>query len=134
ASEENYAAWKTARDALLTGGCCPSMSVRTVTSLARAAAAEFSATETMGPRPASQAEAGPEVVLEKVERGEGERPYGRRFGALVHALLASIDLDAGTEEIKAGAVTDGRLVDATADEVEAAVATVAAVLAHPILR
>ena len=45
ASEENYSAWKAAREALLARASCPSMSVRTVTSLARAAAAEASPTE-----------------------------------------------------------------------------------------
>ena len=72
--------------------------------------------------------------METVERGDRERPHGRRFGALVHALLASIDLDAGVDAIKAGAITHGRLVDATEEEVEAAIATVGAALAHPILR
>ena len=45
ASEEDYSAWKEAREALLGRASCPSMSVRTVTSLARAAAAGASATE-----------------------------------------------------------------------------------------
>jgi hypothetical protein len=48
--------------------------------------------------------------------------------------LASIDLDAGIDAIKAGAITQGRLVDATEEEVQAAIATIGAALAHPILR
>jgi ATP-dependent helicase/nuclease subunit A len=54
--------------------------------------------------------------------------------ALVHALLASIDLDAGVDAIEVEAINRGRLVDATEEEVEAAIATVGAALAHPILR
>ena len=69
-----------------------------------------------------------------VERGDRERPSGRRFGTLVHALLASIDLDAGVDAIKTGASIKGRLVGATEEEVQAAIVTVGEALAHPILR
>jgi ATP-dependent helicase/nuclease subunit A len=129
ASEENYAAWKAAREALLSQASYPSLSVRTVTSLARAAP-EASATEVT----AAEAGGGSDIIVELVERGDRERPSGRRFGALVHALLATIDLDAGVDAIKAGAAINGRLVGATEEEVQAAIATVGGALAHPILR
>jgi hypothetical protein len=134
ASEENYSAWKAAREALLGRVSHPSMSVRTVTSLARAAAAEASSTENGAAEEGGRKRTLPDIIVETVERGDRERPHGRRFGALVHALLASIDLDAGVDAIKAEAITHGRLVDATEEEVEAAIATVGAALAHPILR
>jgi ATP-dependent exoDNAse (exonuclease V) beta subunit len=134
ASEENYSAWKAARETLLAQASYPSMSVRTVTSLARATAAEASGTESTPAEVGGQACSRPDIIVEVVERGDRERPHGRRFGALVHALLASIDLDAGVEAIKAGAVTSGRLLGATEEEVQAAIATVGAALAHPILR
>ena len=70
-----------------------------------------------------------------VERGDRERPGGRRFGALVHALLASIDLDAWRRcDQGRGGYHHGRLVGATEEEVQAAIATVGGALAHPILR
>ena len=122
ASEENYAAWKAAREALLAQASCPSMSVRTVTSLVHAAAAEASATESKAAEAGGQAWTRPDIIVEVVERGDRERPSGRRFGTLVHALLASIDLDAGVDAIKAGAAINGRLVDATEEEVQAAIA------------
>jgi ATP-dependent exoDNAse (exonuclease V) beta subunit len=134
ASEENYAAWKAARDALLAQASRPSMTVRTVTSLARPAAVEASATEITAPEAGGQAFTHPDIVVEIVERGDPERPKGRRFGALVHALLASIDLDAGVDGIEAGAAISGRLVGATDEEVQAAIDTVAGALARPILR
>ena len=134
ASEENYSAWKTQREALLAQASYPSMSVRTVTSLARAATAEVFASENAAAKAGIQASTGPHINVEMVQRGDRERPYGRRFGALVHALLASIDLDAGVNAIEAGAVTYGRLMDATKEEVQAAIATVGTALAHPILR
>jgi ATP-dependent exoDNAse (exonuclease V) beta subunit len=133
ASEENCAAWKAGREALLSQAFYPSMSVRTVTSLARTAAAE-SSTENMAVKAGGRARTRPDIIVETVERGDRDRPHGRRFGALVHALLASVDLDAGTDAIEAGAVTHGRLVDATEEEVKATIATVGAALAHPILR
>jgi len=133
ASEENYAAWKGGREALLGQASNASMSVRTVTSLARVTAAEASATEDEATR-GGRVWTPPDVIVETVERGDRERPHGRRFGALVHALLASIDLDAGIDAIKAGAITHGRLVDATEEEVQAATDTVGAALAHPVLR
>ena len=39
------------------------------------------------------------VDVEILPRGELERPSGRRFGALVHALLATIELDADAHAI-----------------------------------
>ena len=69
-----------------------------------------------------------------VERRDRERPSGRRFGALIHALLASIDLDVGVDEIKGQAAINGRLVGATEEEIQAAIATVGDALVHPILR
>jgi ATP-dependent helicase/nuclease subunit A len=74
------------------------------------------------------------VHVEMVERGDPERPGGRRFGALVHALLAAIDLGADTDAIQTSAAVNGRIVGATEDEIRAAIATVGAALGHPILR
>jgi hypothetical protein len=69
-----------------------------------------------------------------VERGDLERPGGRRFGALVHALLASIDLSADARAVQAVASVQGRIVGATDEEIFAAIATIGRVLKHPILR
>jgi ATP-dependent helicase/nuclease subunit A len=121
-SERNYAAWKTEREALLAKASEPSLLVQTVTSLVR------SATEGSG----SGAE--PRVDIERIERGDLERPGGQRFGALVHALLASVDLKADVSAVAAAASVHGRIVGATAEEISAAIATVGRVLEHPILR
>src|SRR4029077_1811286 len=82
ASEEDYSAWKTAREALLGRASCPSMSVRTVTSLARAAAAEASPPEKGAAEEGGRKRTLPDIIVERVERGDRERPHGRRFGAL----------------------------------------------------
>jgi ATP-dependent exoDNAse (exonuclease V) beta subunit len=121
ASEQNYAAWKEGREALLSRASQPSISVQTVTALARLEAPKH-------------LRAHPPVQVEVIERGDFERPSGRRFGALVHALLASIDLNAGADAIQASAAINGRLVGANEEEIKAAILTVCAALRHPILQ
>jgi ATP-dependent exoDNAse (exonuclease V) beta subunit len=126
-SKRNYAEWKTEREALLAKASEPSLLVRTVTSLVRSAAGR-SAIE------GSRSGAEPRVNVDRVERGDIERPGGRRFGALVHALLASIDFKAGVAAVEAVAAVHGRIVGATGEEMTAAIATIGRVLEHPILR
>jgi ATP-dependent helicase/nuclease subunit A len=76
----------------------------------------------------------PSVQVERIERGDFERPGGRRFGALVHAILASVDLESDADAIQASVAVNGRFVGATEEEIIAAVATVRATLEHPVLR
>jgi ATP-dependent exoDNAse (exonuclease V) beta subunit len=63
-----------------------------------------------------------------------QRPHGKRFGTLVHAVLAAVPLDAGAEAVQAATVQAGRVLGAPADEQAAAVQAVAATLADPWLR
>jgi ATP-dependent exoDNAse (exonuclease V) beta subunit len=125
ASERSYAAWKSERESLLTKASGPSLSVRTITSHIRTAGY---ATE------ASSRGDEPRVHIERLERADQKRPSGRRFGALVHALLASIDLEANADAIHAAAIVHGRMVGATEHEISAAIPTVSRVLQHPVLR
>jgi ATP-dependent exoDNAse (exonuclease V) beta subunit len=128
-SVQNYVAWKMERETLLTNGAKPSLLVQTVTSLVRSAPGRSEAGA------AGHGLSDARVVeVAQVERGTDDRPGGRRFGALVHALLASIDLRANAAAVEAAAAVQGRIVGATAEEVTAAVATIGRVLQHPILR
>jgi ATP-dependent exoDNAse (exonuclease V) beta subunit len=120
-SEQDYAAWKERRTDLLTEASRPSISIQTVTALASSSTAERLADR-------------PSVDIDKVERADRDRPGGRRFGALVHAILASIDLNADAEAIRASAAISGKMVGATQEEVDAAIVAVRAALAHPLLR
>jgi ATP-dependent helicase/nuclease subunit A len=99
----------------------PSLTVRTVTALARSEAFQQLGTF-------------PPVRVELIKRGDFGRPSGRRFGARVHAMLASVDLDSDADAIQSSAAVNGRLVGATEEEILAAVATVRATLEHPTLR
>jgi ATP-dependent helicase/nuclease subunit A len=64
----------------------------------------------------------------------GPRPGGRRFGVLVHALLAAVPLDASRDAIDDLAVLHARLLGALDDERDTAAAIVERVLAHDVLR
>jgi ATP-dependent exoDNAse (exonuclease V) beta subunit len=75
-----------------------------------------------------------EVSLLEVALERAGRPHGRRFGTLVHALLAAVRLDADGDAVRATASAQGRLVGATPEEVEAAALAARAALAHPLLR
>jgi ATP-dependent helicase/nuclease subunit A len=121
---------KTEREVLLATASEPSPSVQTVTSLVRSAARRAAGGVTEG----SGSDAEPHVDVERVERGDRTRPGGRRFGALVYALLASIDLNADAPAVEAAASVHGRIVGATAEEISATIATIGRVLKHPILR
>jgi ATP-dependent helicase/nuclease subunit A len=114
-SEKSYACWKAARDEVIVSASRPSKSVQTVTALARA-------------EPGNG-----QVQVEVVTPAGLQRPSEKRFGALVHAVLATIDLVATPEMIRQTVSVSARLVDATDQEKEAAVMTVAATLKHPIM-
>jgi ATP-dependent exoDNAse (exonuclease V) beta subunit len=67
----------------------------------------------------------------------GERPGGRRFGILVHAILRDLDLRGdlrgAPDQIAALARVHARLLDASGEEADAAAAAVEAAWAHPLL-
>ncbi|MGH0029015.1 MAG: UvrD-helicase domain-containing protein [Myxococcota bacterium] len=109
--------WRDARAARLERGAQPSLRTASVTELAEQAPA-----------------LGASIPVEQVERGAAGRPHGKRFGTLVHAVLAVVDLDAGPAEVEAAAHLQGRLVGAGPEEVAAAVEATRAALAHPLLR
>ena len=75
------------------------------------------------------------MTVVELERAAA-RPAGKRFGSLVHAVLASVPLDvpdgrpAPVEEI---ARLHGRVFGATDDEVAAAADVAGRVLSHPLL-
>lgn len=74
-----------------------------------------------------------EVAIESVAT-DFSRPHGKRFGALVHAVLAVVDLKADTKGVQAAAELQGRLLGASAEETSAATETVRRALAHPLMR
>lgn len=73
-----------------------------------------------------------EVGLVDVAPGV-ERPAGPRFGRLVHAILATVALDATPENVAETVNLQARILGATAEEVEGARTAVSAALAHPLM-
>ena len=62
-----------------------------------------------------------------------QRPAGRQFGILVHAILRDLDLRGGADQIAALARVHSRLLDTTEEETSAASAALEAVWSHPLL-
>jgi hypothetical protein len=111
---EAYAAWEAKRTETIQRGEAPSTMVVTV----------------------REAAAGTPVVpafsVHMVDGRRPERPSGPRFGALVHAVLARVPLDASGEGIRAVVDAQARLLGATAEESAEAHAVVALALKHPV--
>jgi ATP-dependent exoDNAse (exonuclease V) beta subunit len=62
-----------------------------------------------------------------------ERPAGKRFGALIHAILRDVALDARRAEIEALARLQGKILASDREEVDAAAVAVEAALHHPLM-
>jgi ATP-dependent exoDNAse (exonuclease V) beta subunit len=75
----------------------------------------------------------PAVAVEHVARMR-PRPSGRRFGSLVHAVLAVSPLDATAAALMAIARVQGRLLGAPENEVVAAAELASQVLQHPMIQ
>ena len=113
---QGVAAWQAGRDAARAAGSRPSASIATATAFALRSTAPPDA-----------------VDVVELPRASG-RPFGPRFGALVHAVLAVVALDAGRDGIERAAAVQARLLGAPADEIAAAVDAAVAALAHPLLQ
>src|SRR5437867_3808617 len=64
----------------------------------------------------------------------GPTRHGRRFGTLLHAVLAAVNLDAEHTGVADAAALQGRLLGATAEEIAAAAEAAGRALAHPLMR
>jgi ATP-dependent exoDNAse (exonuclease V) beta subunit len=120
----DYERWRASRDEAIVSGAQPALMVRTVTEIAQAPENEPSA-------------AAPSPTLDVIDLAGRDlprgRPSGARFGTLVHAVLSLVPLDASQDTIRAVAETQSRIVAASAEEIDAAIESVTAVLAHPLL-
>ena len=117
---EEFRRWKTGLDATIDRASVPSLTVRTATDLAR----NLPVLDLLP-------DDGPEVELIDLSRPAG-RPYGPRFGSLVHATLATVPLDASAERVGLVARTQGRILLASDEEVAAAAEAVSGVLSHAL--
>jgi ATP-dependent exoDNAse (exonuclease V) beta subunit len=120
----SYREWQAGRDDAIARARVPSVRVRTATSLAteRAFGDKLSA---------------PPIEVVEVPRSS-DRPFGARFGTLVHAILATVPLDASEKTIAAVAAAQSRILPAAIrdpyaeEEVYAAVEVATALLGSPL--
>ena len=110
-----HAAWQAERAQVRAAGAMPLVRVVTATEHALATKGEE------------------DVVIEDAA-WRGDRPHGARFGTLVHAVLATVALDADRAQVAATAVLQGRILGAAPPEVTAATEIAAHALGHPLLR
>ena len=110
------------REAAVVSGRIPSISVGIVTELSATNLERFGVDRL------------PSVAVQAIEADRRGRPAGRRFGLLVHAVLAAANLDAKAESLHSLAVARGRLLGATREEIDSAVSTAQAALAHPLMQ
>ena len=142
---ERYRAWRRRHEVTVERASRPSFVLATATECARAGDRQRTADgEPVGggsagrgdaPRDAGAAGRSGAVTVVELER-VAERPSGKRFGTLVHAVLATVPLEvpdrtpAPVEEI---ARLHGRVFGATDAEIGAAADVAQRVLAHPLL-
>ena len=110
-----WMAWKQGRQDSLDRGSQPSVRAVTVTAHAR------------------EQEVVPNVELFELPR-DPTAPRGKRYGALVHAVLAAVPLDASGDVVAQHAALHARILGADREEETSAVASVTAALGHPVMR
>ena len=133
-TRQQHAAWQLRRADALRALSVPSLRVTTATERAAAASApEPGGASGLG-RVGGSAGARRSIETVVVPGRDPLRPRGRRFGSLVHALLASVSLEADQATIERAARLQARLLGADAAETAAGAAAVAAALRHPLLR
>ena len=114
-----YNSWRERRQQAIAAGSQNSVSVKTVTQMAKTAG-----------------DGSPDLKLPPVEIVElpraANRPSGPRFGALVHAVLASVPLDGDLAAIQRLATIHGRVLGAAPEEIDAASESVHTALAHAV--
>jgi ATP-dependent exoDNAse (exonuclease V) beta subunit len=110
-----YEDWRSQRNDAIARGSTPSLVVRTVKE-----------------QGTLLGEGRPEVQLIEIARNAA-RPAGPRYGSLVHAVLATVPLDADRERLEQVTQLQGRILGATPDEVASTVDVAVAALAHPLM-
>ncbi|WP_394828507.1 UvrD-helicase domain-containing protein [Pendulispora albinea] len=134
AGERLHALWRRERDEALAHGGRPSRVIHTVTEVSHQAevAAEPGAGAERGELAELAELVAPVVEMMVTDAPREGRPRGKRFGTLVHAALAVVDLLAVPDAVRRVVNVQARLVGANEEEIEAAAAAVVSALRHPI--
>jgi ATP-dependent exoDNAse (exonuclease V) beta subunit len=117
--EQAYISWRNGRKEAIASAQTPSIQVITATEAALRA----------GTLPGEDIDVTLEEIAEDIPR-----PGGRRFGTLVHALLADVPLArSGEDVLDKLAAAHGRVLGAEADEIAGAAGIIRRVLRHPLM-
>ena len=111
----DYHTWKETREQVISAGSVPTIVFQTATERSKSAISL-------------------DVEVELIEIAKEARPFGPRFGALVHGTLAMISLDADHDQVAEALKMQGRILGATVDEISAAGDTVSSTLQHPLMK
>jgi ATP-dependent exoDNAse (exonuclease V) beta subunit len=114
-----YNSWRARRQQAIAASSQSSVAVRTVTQAAKTAGDGVADLQL------------PPVEIIELPRA-AHRPSGPRFGALVHAVLASVPLDGDGNAVQRLATIHGRALGAPQDEIAAATEAVHRALTHAI--
>jgi ATP-dependent helicase/nuclease subunit A len=114
----HWQTWRSTRTTTVERGSAPSRTIQTATERARS----------------TLPIAGADDVALVDARWQGSRPGGARFGTLVHAVLATVDLSAKREAVSEHAEIHARIIGASDEEREAAIEVVASALSQPLLK
>jgi len=136
---ERYRTWRRRRQGTVERAARPSLVLATATERARAGSVERDGGDAppgAGESRGAGTDAAPHAVtVVELERAAA-RPAGKRFGTLVHAVLATVPLDVpddGQAPVEEIARLHGRVLGATDEEVAAAADVARRVLSHPLL-
>ena len=136
---ERYRAWRRRSEASIERAARPTLVLEKATGRARTEAGKGDEAErNAGGEPARDGRPDTDrraVTVVELERA-AERPAGKRFGTLVHAVLATVPLEApdGWPEVaREIAKLHGKVFGATDAEVAAAAGAAVRVLSHPLL-
>jgi ATP-dependent exoDNAse (exonuclease V) beta subunit len=118
-----HARWRASREEVRDAAATPSVRIATPS-------AEGMSLDTAG---LLRLEVAVESATAPARSSDGARPHGKRFGALVHAILAAIPFDAKRGAIAAACALHGRVLGASEAEIAGAVDVVRRALGHPLL-
>jgi len=121
ADRANYDRWRERRNATQTSGAAVSLQIATATEVVGENFSSPGAIAAVGAAAVTVEDAGFGVM----------RPSGKRFGTLVHAVLATLPLDAGKSEVEELAAMHAKLFGADDEERDAAAGIAVKLLQHP---
>ncbi len=130
----DYEKWRDERAGVLERASRPTVRVQTATSWAAEAARSGLDQALLDSADGEVVASGSSRTIQVVHiQGAENRPRGMRFGTLVHAVLATVPLDAPDDLVQRTAATQARIINAPPDESSAAAIVVSTVLRHRLM-